>query len=177
MKKKFLVVPLLVLVAACPRDKEDRTEIPVDSSAVVADSVPDLSELSTNIPAAAPDTFTPRQPAPVRSSSGGSVAPSIPSAPAPLMAAVEREQSFSRFCYQELGLKSDPTLSGNVAMVVTVGSSGITDARVGDANWTSRAAGNAVNGCLNEKASSAWKLAPGAVSPGRYVVQLSFRGS
>lgn len=174
--RKLFIVPLLVLVAACPRDKEERTEIPVDS-AVVADTAPDLSELTANIPEAAPDTFTPRQPRPVRSSSGGSVAPSIPSAPEALMTAVEREQAFSRFCYQELGLKSDPTLSGNVAMIVTVGSGGITDARVGDANWTSRAAGSAVNNCLNEKASSAWKIAPGAVSPGRYVVQLSFRGS
>jgi|SRR5688500_12842530 hypothetical protein len=174
--RKLFVLPLLVLVAACPRDKEERTEIPVDST-IVADTVPDLSELSANIPEAAPDTFTPRRPPPVRGSAGGSVAPSIPAAPEALMTAVEREQAFSRFCYQELGLKSDPTLSGNVAMIVTIGSGGITDARVGDANWTSRAAGNAVNGCLNEKASSAWKLAPGAVSPGRYVVQLSFRGS
>ncbi len=174
--RKLFVLPLLVLVAACPRDKEERTEIPVDST-IVADTVPDLSELSANIPEAAPDTFTPRQPEPVRRSSGGSVAPSIPAAPEALMTAVEREQSFSRFCYQELGLKSDPSLSGNVAMIVTVGSGGITGARVGDSNWTSRTAGNAVNSCLNEKAGSAWQLAPGAVSPGRYVVQLSFRGS
>jgi hypothetical protein len=179
--KKLLVVPMLVLVAACPRDKEERSEIPVDSTLVAdtaaTDTLPDLSDLSANIPAAAPDTFTPRQPRAVRRSSGGSVAPSVPAAPEALMAAVEREQSFSRFCYQELGLKSDPSLAGNVAMVVTVGQSGITDARVGDANWSSRTAGSAVNTCLNEKARSAWKLAPGAVSPGRYVVQLSFRGS
>ena len=175
--KKLLVVPLLVLVAACPRDREERAEIPVDSSAAVVDSVPDLSRLEPNIPEAAPDTFTPRQPPPVRSSAGGSVAPRVPAAPEALMAAVEREQSFSRFCYQELGLKSDPSLSGNVAMIVTVNASGISDARVGDASWTSRAAGNAVNNCLNERASRAWKLAPGEVSPGRYVVLLSFRGS
>jgi hypothetical protein len=180
--KKLLVVPMLVLVAACPRDREERAEIPVDSSLAVdtaaADTLPDLSDLSPNIPAAAPDTFTPRQPRPpVRGSAGGSVGPSVPAAPEALMAAVEREQSFSRFCYQELGLKSDPSLAGNVAMVVTVGQSGITDARVGDANWSSRTAGSAVNNCLNERARSAWKLAPGAVSPGRYVVQLSFRGS
>jgi len=62
--RKLFVLPLLVLVAACPRDKEERTEIPVDST-IVADTVPDLSELSANIPEAAPDTFTPR-----RSSSG-----------------------------------------------------------------------------------------------------------
>ncbi|HEX6058386.1 MAG TPA: hypothetical protein VFZ11_05155 [Gemmatimonadaceae bacterium] len=175
--KKLLVVPMLVLVAACPRDKEERTEIPVDTSAAVADTAPDLSGLQANIPQAAPDTFTPRQPPPVRSSAGGSVAPSVPAAPEALMAAVEREQSFSRFCYQELGLKSDPSLSGNVAMIVTVNASGISEARVGDANWTSRAAGTAVNNCLNERASRAWKLAPGEVRPGRYVVQLSFRGS
>lgn len=177
MKKKILLLPMLVLVAACPRDKEERTEIPVDTATVVQDTAApvDLSELQTNIPEAAPDTFTRKTPRATRSAtSGGSV---VPSAPAALMAAVEREQAFSRFCYQELGLKADPTLVGNVAMVVTVGSNGITDARVGDANWSSRTPGNAVNGCLNEKASDAWKLAPGAVSPGKYVVQLSFRGS
>jgi hypothetical protein len=62
-------------------------------------------------------------------------------------------------------------------MLVTVGSSGITEARVADANWTSRAAGSAVNRCLNERAKLAWKLAPGAVRNGSYVVQLSFRGA
>lgn len=175
--KKLLVIPMLVLVAACPKDREEPADVPVDTTAVVQDTLPDLSELSANIPVAAPDTFTPKQPRAVRSSAGGSVGPSVPAAPEALMAAVEREQAFSRFCYQELGLKSDPSLAGNVAMVVTVGSGGITDARVGDASWSSRAAGGAVNGCLNEKARTAWKLAPGAVSPGKYVVQLSFRGS
>ena len=173
---KLLIVPMLVLVAACPRDREEEAQIPVDTTTVVQDTV-DLSELSANIPEAAPDTFTPRTPRPIRSAASGSVAPSVPAAPEALMTAVEREQAFSRYCYQERGLKSDPSLAGNVAMVVTVGANGITGARVEDANWSSRAAGTEVNRCLNERASTAWKLAPGAVSPGRYVVQLSFRGS
>ena len=48
-------------------------------------------------------------------------------------------------------------LRGGVAMVVTVGAGGITNAAVGNSNWTS-GAGSAVNRCLNEKASIAWKV-------------------
>jgi len=59
---------------------------------------------------------------------------------------------------------------------VTVGGEGITNATVGDARW-SGSAGKAVNSCLNQKAKLAWKLAPGAVKAGRYVVQLSFSGA
>ena len=62
-------------------------------------------------------------------------------------------------------------------MVVTIGSGGVTDAEVGDSKWTGPAAGRAVNRCLNQKAKQAWNVAPGAVKPGRYVVQLSFSGT
>jgi hypothetical protein len=62
-------------------------------------------------------------------------------------------------------------------MVVTVGNSGVTGTEVGNARWTSRSAGQAVNRCLSERAKEAWKVAPGTVKPGRYVVQLSFRGT
>jgi hypothetical protein len=101
---------------------------------------------------------------------------SYPEAPSPLLDAVEREQSATRFCYTEFGQKADPSLRGNVAMVVTIGNSGVTDARVGDAKWTG-SAGRAVNRCLDQKAKQAWNVAPGAVKPGRYVVQLSFSGT
>jgi hypothetical protein len=92
------------------------------------------------------------------------------------MDAVQREQAFSRFCYQEFGQKSDPSLAGGVAMVVTVTRAGIDDARVANDSWSSPA-GSAVNKCLNDKAHLAWKLEAGAVKPGKYVVPLSFRGS
>ena len=174
--RRLLILPLLLVVAACPRDKKTaaRDSIPVDSTLALDTTPADLSGLKANLPAAAPDTFTPRQP-PVaaRGSSAGEV---VPSAPEPLMAAVQREQSFTKFCFQEFGQKSDPTLRGNVAMVVTVGSNGITDARVGDSKWSSQS-GRAVNRCLNERARQAWRLAPGAVRNGRYVVQLSFSGA
>jgi hypothetical protein len=94
-----------------------------------------------------------------------------------LVDAVEREQSATRFCYTEFGQKADPTLRGNVAMVVTINNNGISDARVGDAKWTSSSAGRAVNRCLDQKAKQAWNVAPGAVKPGKYVVQLSFSGA
>ena len=168
--KRIALIPLLVLLAACPRDKQEPDTIavapPIDTT--------DLSGVASNIPEAAPDTFTRRTPKPPPRAAS---APAIPQAPAALMEAVQREQSFSRFCYQEFGQKSDPSLAGNVAMVVTIGSQGVTDARVGDSNWSSRAAGSAVNQCLNEKASVAWKVAAGEVRPGKYVVPLSFRGT
>ena len=176
----FLSLAVLVL-AACPKDKKD---VPVDTMltrAMTADTAlppADLSSLTSNIPAAAPDTFrrkTDEELARAAGSSGASTA-RIPDAPAALRETVEREVSFQRFCYQEFGQKADPTLAGNVAMIVTVGSSGISGTEVGNSRWTSNT-GRAVNTCLSQKARQAWKLEPGAVKPGRYVVQLSFRGS
>ena len=169
--KRLALIPLMVLLIACPRDKRDADTLAVEPAPV---DTTDLSAVNSNIPEAAPDTFKPRQPtAPPRAASS----PAIPQAPAALMAAVQREQSFSRFCYQEFGQKADPSLAGNVAMVVTIGSQGVTDARVADSNWSSRAAGSAVNRCLNEKAGVAWKVGAGDVRPGKYVVPLSFRGT
>ena len=169
--RRFALVPLMLVLLACPRDKREADTIAVEPAPV---DTMDLSSVSSNIPEAAPDTFKPRPPEP---RPRATPSPSIPQAPAALMAAVEREQSFSRFCYQEFGQKADPSLAGNVAMVVTIGSQGVTDARVGDSNWSSSAAGSAVNRCLNEKAGVAWKVGAGAVRPGKYVVPLSFRGT
>ena len=91
------------------------------------------------------------------------------------MEAVDRERSFSRFCYQEFGQKVDPTLRGGVAMVVSVGSGGITAAKVASDSWSSNA-GAGVNRCLDQKAATAWKLAPGAVKAGKYMVRMTFTG-
>jgi hypothetical protein len=169
--KRLALIPLMLLLIACPRDKRDADTLAVEPAPV---DTTDLSELTTNIPDAAPDTFQRRQPT---AAPRETPAATIPQAPPELMAAVEREQSFSRFCYQEFGQKADPSLAGNVAMVVTIGSQGVTDARVGNSRWSSSAAGSAVNRCLNEKAGVAWKVGAGAVRPGKYVVPLSFRGT
>jgi len=175
--RRMLLLPLVLVLAACPKDDDEAAAPPVDSTALApADTTPtDLSQVATALPPAAPDTFTVKKPPAARTTreSGGS---SYPTAPSALMAAVQREQTFSKFCFQEFGQKSDPTLRGGVAMLVTVASSGISEASVANSNWTSNA-GAAVNRCLNDKASQAWKLAPGEVKPGKYVVQLSFSGS
>lgn len=168
--KHLLLFSLLLAVVACPGDKKERPQI--DTIAVDTTRA-DLSGIQSEIPEAAPDTFTPRPPPRAQTTSD----PSIPQAPAALQAAVEREQAFSRFCYQEFGQKADPSLRGGVAMVVTVGAGGVTDARVANDNWSSRSAGTAVNRCLNEKAKIAWKLGPGEVKSGKYVVQLRFTNS
>ncbi|HET9010866.1 MAG TPA: hypothetical protein VFN38_03580 [Gemmatimonadaceae bacterium] len=177
MRIRTSVLPLLLLgVVACPKDKKKGAG---DSVAVappiVADTTPtDLSSMPTSLPPAAPDTFKPLPPK--KQPRQQAAAPSYPQAPSALMDAVQRSQTVSKFCYQEFGQKVDPSLRGGVAMLVTVGESGITDARVANDNWSSRT-GKAVNECLNEKAKLAWKLTPGDVKSGKYYVQLAFTGS
>lgn len=165
--RRFALVPLLFVVAACPGDKKGQpdTSVAIDTTPINLDSI------TSAIPEPEPDTFVktiPKVPVVRR--------PSIPPAPPALMEAVEREQAFSKFCYQEFGQKNDPTLAGGVAVVVTVGAGGITATRVADDSWSSRS-GKAVNECLLDKAKTAWRLPPRAVKPGQYVVQLAFRPS
>ena len=185
---------LMLALAACPGDRDEvasadsALNAPTDLAAAAESlaaapdtAAQDLSQIRTSLPPAAPDTFTPRPRPRATAGTGSSAgevvrAPDLPPAPEPLMAAVRREQAFSRFCYQEFGQKSDPALAGGVAMVVTVGGDGVTDARVANDSWTS-SSGAAVNRCLDQRAATAWKVSPGAVRPGRYVVQLTFRGS
>jgi hypothetical protein len=183
--KRLALVPLLAVAVACPGDKKNNTaQLPVDTlkpadttKLATADTASaDLGKIKANLPKVAPDTFHQQKLTPSGTGVGSGTRTSFADAPTPLVDAVEREQSATRFCYTEFGQKADPTLRGNVAMVVTVGNNGITDARVGDANWTG-SAGRSVNRCLDQKAKQAWNLAPGAVKPGRYVVQLSFSGT
>ena len=186
--KRLALLPLLAVALACPGDKKkDTAALPIDTAkpdttktvASADTTATDLSKIKTNLPAAAPDTFRQQKLTPANARGGGVGASghtSFADAPTPLVDAVEREQSATRFCYTEFGQKADPTLRGNVAMVVTIGGSGVTDATVGDSKW-SGTAGRAVNRCLDQKAKQAWNVAPGAVKPGRYVVQLSFSGT
>lgn len=166
MNARFLLPIAAVLAAACPgeRAKPPAKTVALDTTPINLDSV------RTAIPAAVPDTFKLPTAEPVRAR------PQIPAAPPALVEVVQREQSFTRFCYEEFGQKVDPALRGGVAMVVTVASAGITRARVADDSWSSRA-GKAVNACLADKAPTAWRPPPGAVKPGEYVVQLTFRPS
>jgi hypothetical protein len=162
-------IGLVALVAAGCHDDKPVPAKPIAS----ADTTPvDLSQLKTAIPQAAPDTFTPPKPEPVEAAP-----PPYPPAPPALMESVNREQAFSRFCFEEFGQKIDPSLRGGVAMLVTVSGQGVSDARVARSRWSSKTPGEAVNGCLNEKAKLAWKLEPGEVKSGEYVVQMSFRGT
>ena len=180
--KRLALVPLLAIAVACPGDKKkDTAQVPVDTAkpdttklATADTASSDLSKVKTNLPTPAPDTFRQQKLRP--SGVGPTTNSSFANAPTPLMDAVQREQSATRFCFTEFGQKADPSLRGNVAMVVTIGNGGITDARVGDAKWSSASVGRSVNRCLDQKAKQAWNVAPGAVKPGRYVVQLSFTG-
>ena len=164
--RRLLFLPLLLVAIACPKDKKtaDTTRIPVDTTPA------DLTGLTADVPPPAPDTFK----AAKVSDQTATNAPSYPAAPEALMEAITREQSATRFCYNEFGLKNDPNLRGNVTLLVTVGRTGITDARVGNSIWSPAAGGRAVNSCLNEKAKDAFKIAQGSVKPGTYRVPLSF---
>jgi hypothetical protein len=166
--RRLTFFTMFVVVAGCHDDK------PVQKAPVVAADTTrvDLSNLKTAIPQAAPDTFTPPKPEPAQPA-----VPAYPPAPPALMESVNREQAFSRFCFEEFGQKIDPSLRGGVAMLVTVGGQGVSDARVARSRWSAKTPGEAVNGCLNEKAKLAWKLGPGEVKSGQYVVQMSFRGT
>jgi hypothetical protein len=168
---------LAVMVLGCPGEKRGRTSPDSARAAIPVDTTPaDLSKLRTSLPPVLPDTFKAPARSVARRSAGEVVRePPIPPAPPELMAAVDRERSFSRFCYQEFGQKVDPSLRGGVAMVVSVGSRGITDAKVASDSWSSNA-GTAVNRCLDERAESAWKLAAGIVPAGKYVVRMTFTG-
>lgn len=163
MKRTLGLSVLVALMVGCPGEKKQAA-----APLAVQDTMPmDLDSLQSAIPAAVSDSLTP----PPRRAARGE---RIPPAPPELVAAVQREQSFSKFCYQEFGQKADPTLSGGVAMLVTVDDGGVAGARVANDSWSSEA-GGAVNDCLNEKAAGAWKRAATDVKPGKYVVQLSFR--
>jgi len=167
MKK---LTPLILVVSmACHGDKKPAAVV----AAPPADTTPvDLSKVQTALPKAAPDTFTP-PPKPKYAAQ----TPDYPAAPEALMASVNRESAFSRFCFEEYGEKLDPTLRGGVAMLVTVNAQGVSDAKVANSRWSSKQPGAGVDQCLNEKAKLAWKLEPGEVRAGQYVVQMSFRGS
>ncbi len=164
------LVGVAAAAAACGGDA--RKTAP-DTAALVEDTTHvNLDTLAAAIPPAIPDTFTP----PPRTRRSRPVRADIPPAPPALNDAVQRERNVSRFCYEEFGQKRDPKLTGGVAVVVTVDGSGITDAHVVDDTWSSDA-GKAVNDCLDERVKVAWRLAPRAVRPGKYVVQLAFRPS
>lgn len=162
MKRLMLAPVVLLVLAACSGEKKQAAPPPL-----AADTTPvNLDSVQSAIPPAASDTFTAPKPQVAQ-------AP-IPPAPPELIEVVQREQSFTQFCYQEFGQKVDPALRGGVAMVVTVNASGISNARVRADTWSSHA-GKSVNQCLDEKAAHAWKPTPGSIKPGKYVVQLTFR--
>ena len=165
----------LMVVLACPGERRDKNS--EKAAAIPVDTTPtDLSKVQTSLPPVMPDTFKVPERTVARRSAGEVVRePPIPPAPPALMEAVSRERTFSRFCYQEFGQKVDPPLTGGVALVVTVGSSGINDAKVANDTWSSNA-GSAVNRCLDQRAASAWKLTSGAVPAGKYVVRMTFSG-
>jgi hypothetical protein len=172
---RVAVAPIAIAAVGCVSGCHgDKKPSGGDTSAVVApapDTTPqDLSKVRSALPPAAADTFTPPKPQDV------TPRPDYPPAPPALMESVQREQAFSKFCFEEFGQKVDPTLRGGVAVLVTVADNAVQDAKVANSRWSAKAAGEQVNQCLNDKARLAWKIGDATVKPGKYVVQLSFRG-
>ena len=170
--KRLALVPLLVCALGCPGEKkQDVATLPPPAPPVDTSTPTDLGKIKTSLPPATEDSAI----RPHKLTPTGPPTVSYPEAPGALLDAVQREQGATRFCYSEFGQKADPTLRGNVAMLVTVNSGGISDVRVGASRWSGNA-GAAVNRCLNQRVKQAWNLAPGAVKNGTYAVQLSFSG-
>ena len=166
--RRLMMIPMLLVAIACPKDKRAADTVP----AVPLDTTPvDLSGVQSGLPPAEPDTFKPAKLPPPQQ---GGAQSSYPEAPGPLSEAVRREQSATTFCYNEFGLKNDPNLRGNVVLLVTVGQSGVTAARVGNSIWQPSSGGRPVNNCLNERVKEAIKIEAGSVRPGTYRVPLSF---
>jgi hypothetical protein len=169
----FVPFGIVVAIVACHGDKKPPavTTVAVAPPPPVDTTPTDLSKVHTALPPAAPDTFTRPKPPSYDAPNLG-----YPPAPAALIASVQREQAFSRFCYEEFGQKADPTLRGGVAVLVTVADNVVQDAKVANSRWSDKAPGEQVNQCLNDKARLAWKLGDATIKGGKYVVQLSFRG-
>ncbi len=165
--RRLMMIPMLLVAIACPKDKKNADTVPQ----VPLDTTPaNLKDLPTSLPQAEPDTFKPAVPPPQPRAGGVS----YPEAPGPLSEAIRREQSATQFCYNEFGLKNDPNLRGNVVLLVTIGQGGVTAARVGNSIWQPSAGGRPVNNCLNERVREAIKIEAGSVKPGTYRVPLSF---
>lgn len=162
---------VVIAVGACGGEPEAARSAP---PALAADTTPaDLGALATGLPPAADDT----PPAdsvvtPVRTARSAGWR----DAPPALVEVVEREPGALRFCYTEFGQKTAPRLAGAVALGVTVGAAGVEAVRVAASQWVG-GAGGAVEQCLLERAPLAWRVAPGAVLAGRYVVELRFEPS
>ena len=170
MHRSCLLVPVFLLLAACPGDRDDLGQDTLPLPPVSLDTG-DLSGIVADIPPVAVDSPVTRQ------TSTGEAAPEIARAPEALLEVVRRESGSNQFCYTEHGLKRDPSLHGALTMVVRLDASGITSARIGGSNWVgSREAARAVNDCLVDQARRAWTVPAGAVSPGQYQIPLRFRG-
>jgi hypothetical protein len=166
----IVLVGMTAVAAGCHGDKKTPPASTVAAAPPVDTTPTDLSKMQTSLPAAAPDTFTPPKPR------SDAVNVDYPPAPPVLLQTVEREQAFTRFCYEEFGQKADPSLRGGVAVLVTIADNSVEDAKVANSRWSAKAPGEQVNQCLNDKARLAWKLGDATIKPGKYVVQLSFRG-
>ena len=82
-------------------------------------------------------------------------------------------QDPKRACYAA-GKAIDPYLAGVVSLWVNMSVTGTDVIRVQESQWSSLAAGVAVDECLNAAAAT-WKLSTALAKPSPYIVQVQFR--
>ena len=78
-----------------------------------------------------------------------------------------------RFCYEEYGLKVNPSLAGTVTAAVTlVGAGNVTDVQISDRTWSGAGASEAEN-CIKQRISG-WRFPASDQGGGTYSFSFSF---
>lgn len=86
---------------------------------------------------------------------------------------VRGRQSQVRFCYEEYGLKVNPSLAGTVTVAITIGASGnVTEARVAGRTWSGPGADEAES-CIRSRISS-WRFPASDQGAGTYSFPFNF---
>jgi hypothetical protein len=86
---------------------------------------------------------------------------------------VRGRDSQLRFCYEEYGLKVNPSLAGSVTAAVTLtGQGNVTDVSISDRTWSGAGSSEAEN-CIKQRISG-WRFPPSEAGGGTYSFSFSF---
>jgi hypothetical protein len=86
---------------------------------------------------------------------------------------VRGRDSQLRFCYEEYGLKVNPSLAGSVTAAVTLtGQGNVTDVAISDRTWSGAGSSEAEN-CIKQRIAG-WRFPPSEAGGGTYSFSFSF---
>jgi hypothetical protein len=89
---------------------------------------------------------------------------------------VRSRESQIRFCYEEYGLKVNPSLAGSITINITLASNGgVTGADIGRRTWSGAGASEAES-CIRSKIL-AWRFPSSATGQGTYGFSFNFTPS